>query len=103
MNDVGVYTLALLLGAGLGLFFFGGLWLTIRKLEDIEQPALVIIGSFLIRTVVVLAGLYLVAGGHWQRLAVAVLGFAVVRIVMVRSVRPTRAWGKAAKTRAAKS
>ena len=53
---------ALLAGGGLGGFYFAGLWWTVRKLPTAQSPALLSLGSFLLRTTVVLAGFYLVMG-----------------------------------------
>lgn len=84
---------ALIAGAALGAFFFGGLWWTVRKGVASERPALWFLGSMLLRTGVVLPGFYLVSAGDWRRLLAALLGFVVARFVMARFVvvRLTRA------------
>ena len=76
--------LALLAGALLGAFFFGGLWWTVRKGLASERPALWFLGSLLLRTGMVLTGFYVVSQGHWSRLAVCLLGFLIARFVVVR-------------------
>ncbi|HOP36235.1 MAG TPA: ATP synthase subunit I [Syntrophales bacterium] len=75
------------LGAGLGFFFFGGLWWTVRRLDGTGRPALVMTASFLVRTAVVLGVLFFAAGGDWRRLAAFLLGFLGVRFLTVRTVR----------------
>jgi F1F0 ATPase subunit 2 len=93
MNEVYVYLLPLIAGLGLGLFFFGGLWLTVRRIPEARRPVMLIIVSFLGRTGVSLAGFYLVAAGHWERLLVAIAGFFVARMLLVRYggvVEPTK-------------
>ena len=74
-------------GVGLGMVFFGGLWLTVRKGLRSQRPALWFFASFLLRTSIILAGLYALAGGHWQRLLVCLLGCIVARLVMMRFSR----------------
>jgi F1F0 ATPase subunit 2 len=41
-----------------------------------------------VRTVVVLAGVYLVAGESWQRLLVCLLGFLIARLLVTRLSPP---------------
>lgn len=79
--------LAFLAGAGLGTIFFGGLWWTVKKGVRSKNPALLFFASFLIRTVVVLIGIFLVGGTHPGRLMFCLLGFALAR-VLVTSVTP---------------
>ena len=71
-------------GATLGLVFFGGLWLTIERGLRSEFAAFWFLGSLLIRTAVVLGGIYLVAQGDWENLAACLLGFLVARMTITR-------------------
>ena len=80
MNEPFALVLAWAAGAGLGAIFFGGLWWTIRKGVSSTQPALWFCGSLLLRTSVVLAGFYLVAGRHWWRLLLCLVGFLMARV-----------------------
>lgn len=81
-------TLAWVTGVVLGVVFFGGLWWTVRKGTAYQRPALLFLSSFLVRTSVVLAGLYLVAGGHWDRLLASLLGFVIARLIVTRLAGP---------------
>lgn len=84
-------TLRLLLawaaGLGLGVIFFGGLWWTVRKGLSSRRPALWFLGSMLLRTGIALSGFYFVAGAHWQRLLPCLLGFFMVRLVVIWKTR----------------
>ena len=86
-----MYTIALAaaFGAGaiLGAIFFGGLWLTTKKLTSSHQPLLLCFSSFLIRTGIVLSGFYLVADGHWERLVASSSGFLIARLLLVFTLR----------------
>ena len=74
----------LTIGCLLGAFYFGGLWLTIRRLSVSRQPALLFLASFVIRMTVVLLGIYMISGGQWQRIVACMAGFLLVRILLVR-------------------
>ena len=78
------FSLALALGVGLGLCYFGGLWWTVQQLATARHPALWLIGSFGVRTGVCLVGFYLVLAGGAARLMVCLLGFFVARTILVR-------------------
>jgi len=82
MNDPLSMILALVTGGLLGGLFFGGLWWTVHKLASSKRPALWILGSMLLRTSLTLAGFYLVARGHWERLVACLTGFIVARLIV---------------------
>ena len=88
MNEPWSLVLALVAGVLLGAMFFGGLWWTVRKGVSSKQPALWFFGSLLLRMGVALAGFYFVAGGHWERLLLCLLGFVMARLVVTRLTRP---------------
>ncbi|GAB4334583.1 MAG: ATP synthase subunit I [Candidatus Abyssubacteria bacterium] len=87
MNEMGMLVMALLAGAALGAFYFGALWLTVCRLSESRRPSLLMFGSFYLRNAVALLGLYFVMGGHWERLALGVVGFIVMRECMVRRLK----------------
>ena len=83
-------TLSLGAGIGLGVFYFGGLWLTVRKLPTAPRPVFLSLSSFFARMAVVLIGFYFVMDGRWERLFVCLLGFLGARFVLVRLWGPDR-------------
>ena len=87
MNEILLLLVALLEGALLGLFFFAGLWWTVRKLESTKQVALLFLGSMFLRTSVVVLGFYFMLGDNWQGLLVGLLGFIIARIFVTRLTR----------------
>ena len=87
MNEILLLLVALLEGALLGLFFFAGLWWTVRKLESTKQVALLFLGSMFLRTSVVVLGFYFMLGDNWQGLLVGLLGFIIARIIVTRLTR----------------
>ena len=82
--------LCFLAGVGLGVFYFCGLWLTVRKLPAARRPLRLSLLSLFGRLAVVLAGFYFVMGGRWERLIVSLVAFLGVRTVLVRRWGPDR-------------
>jgi len=78
---------ALLAGMALGLLFFGGLWFTVQRLARTATPARWFLGSLVLRTALVLAGLYLVGAGQPLRLGLCLLGFWLARAWVLRRSR----------------
>jgi F1F0 ATPase subunit 2 len=79
-------------GVALGAFYFGTLWLVVRRLDRLAWPAAWLGVTALLRLAVVLALFGLLAGARWERLVAALLGFVAVRIVLTRRLgRPASA------------
>lgn len=82
--DAFQYIIAFTAGAGLGLFFFGGLWMTVQRLPRARHPALLAAGSLLLRVSLSVVGFYLVMDGYWERLLVCLAGFVLMKVLLVR-------------------
>lgn len=76
-------------GLGIGLFFFGGLWLTVRRISRVKHPALLSLSSFIIRTALSLVLFHTISGSHWERLLALLCGFLLMRFALVHLIRPT--------------
>ena len=82
--------LACLAGALLGTIFFGGLWWTVRSFVSSAHGALYLLGSLLLRLGITVAGFHVVSGGQWQLLLASMVGFLLVRTLVLRLTgRPT--------------
>ena len=84
-------TLLLLLafpgGLLLGMFFYGGLWLTVQKGLASPRPGLWFMASFVLRTTIAVAGFFILSGGSRPdilRLLIALLGLLAARMIVVR-------------------
>jgi F1F0 ATPase subunit 2 len=88
-DQLWVYTFVLLGGILLGLFFYGGLWWTVRRVLTARQPGLLTIGSFFVRTVLTLAGFFWLTGGRLDRLGVSMVGFLAIRLLLIRRWGPS--------------
>ncbi len=86
MNTVWIIV-SLVTGTVLGTLYFGGLWITVRRLAVTRQPALLTLVSFVVRAAVVLLGFYFVMGGRWERLVACLAGFLLARTLFIRRLR----------------
>jgi F1F0 ATPase subunit 2 len=86
MIKVIILSLAFVSGLVLGAFYFIALWRTVKRLSETTHPARLMLGSFVVRLAVVLTGFYFVMSGHWERLAMALMGFILMKVILTRRV-----------------
>ncbi|HBE32220.1 MAG TPA: ATP synthase subunit I [Cyanobacteria bacterium UBA11369] len=94
MSNVVSFILALLIGIGMGLIYFGGLWLTVRKLPNTSNPVLLSIVSFFGRVGFVGTGFYLLmvkAQYAPIHLLACLLTFFGIRNLLVQRLKPNKA------------
>lgn len=70
-------------GASLGAVFFGGLWWTIQKGLRSTRPAAWFVLSLPLRVGITIGGFYLVSAGEWKRLLACLIGFVLVRALII--------------------
>lgn len=87
MNDMLVLVTSMVAGVLLGVMFFGGLWWTVQAVVSSRRPGIWVMGSFLLRTSLTLAGFYFVAQGYWERLLTCSLGFFLARLIVTHFTR----------------
>ncbi len=75
------YGVMIAAGMVLGAIFFGGLWLTVQQMQRSRHPALLFVGSVVVRTATVLAGIWYVAAGDAKSMVACLLGFVGVRLL----------------------
>jgi F1F0 ATPase subunit 2 len=83
-----MYMVAGLAGILFGIIYFGGLWLTIQKMGQMDRPILLLTGSFILRLALVMAGFYLVSNGQLELLAVSLVTFFLTRFYFIRKIQP---------------
>ena len=83
MTDWPLYLISFSAGIVLGIVFFGGLWLTVQKAMSSNRPAIWFGVSLLIRSALVIGGLYWVTGQQWQRLLASLSGFILSRVLVL--------------------
>jgi len=91
MNAILILVLTFAAGMALGTFYFISLWQTVRRLPATENPVRLMLGSLVLRMTVLTAGFYFVMGGHWERVALALLGFIVIRKILTYRLGPQKA------------
>ncbi|WP_319467655.1 ATP synthase subunit I [uncultured Trichococcus sp.] len=79
--------IAFLGGMFLGVLFFGGLLLTVRLLVRVRYPAVLMLGSLMLRLGILFGGLYLLKDGSYLNLPLALLGILVGRFLIVSKVK----------------
>jgi F1F0 ATPase subunit 2 len=86
MTDVLTLAIDLTAGLVLGAIFYGGLWWTVRRVCA-GAAGLWLVASFLVRSVVALAGFYAIARATWSGALACLAGFFVARIAVTRFTR----------------
>ena len=86
MTDAATIALGLIAGSALGVVFYGGLWWTVRRVSG-RALGPWLVGSFLLRTLVVLIGFFAVARGSWYGVAACLAGFVAARLAVTRFTR----------------
>jgi F1F0 ATPase subunit 2 len=83
-----MFVIAALAGVLFGIIYFGGLWLTIQRMGQVNRPILLLTGSFIIRLGLALAGFYLVSNGRLEFLAVSLITFFLTRFYFIKKIQP---------------
>ena len=87
LNSVWVFAAGILLG----ILFFGGLWLTVKKMMHSKMPAIWLITSFFLRVGITLVGFYFVGSGNLQRLLICLVGFIAGRLIVLHYTKTNQA------------
>lgn len=82
-------TVALIGGGLAGVLFYGGLWWTVQRIQDARHPALLVGGSFLIRTLITMSILYgvMFLTDDLLYLGIALLCMLAVRLILGRRIK----------------
>ncbi len=78
-------------GLILGGLFFGGLWLTVQRVTQLERPAGWFALSALLRLGLLCAGLWFIGHAAPLRLVGALVGFIAARVLSLRYLGAARA------------
>ncbi len=84
MNDILATSAAVIGGILIGILFFGGLWLTVKKALTAKRPILWLLGSLILRVSLTLAGFYYFSQGNLFELIMCLLGFIIARYALQR-------------------
>ncbi len=84
--EIGRLAGALGLGVAIGLFYFGGLWWTVRRMPTARRPELWILVGFYARAGLGLTAIFFASGGRWDGLMACVIGFMAARMLLTRRI-----------------
>ena len=76
-----------LVGIVLGIVYFGGLYLTNKKIPKGKNPALLMFLSITLRMIILLGGLYFVFDRDFIKLLVAIAGIFISKYIIVYFVK----------------
>ena len=89
--DVTVWGLAFFWGAVLGVFYFGGLWVTLKMMPRKQRPKSWLAVSYVVRVAGALAGFWVVLQRDPGAFIFTFLAFFGVRIILTRTLGHKRA------------
>lgn len=74
-------------GLVVGLAFFGGLWLTVRRLDRMKNPGPVIFLSSILRIALAMAAILWVSRDGLPAIGSCLAGFLLARFFLIKKVR----------------
>ncbi|MGK7881960.1 MAG: ATP synthase subunit I [Crocosphaera sp.] len=88
---LGTIMFIFILGFLIGLGYFGGLWLTLKKLPNTSHPYRLMIGSFILRLIISLCCFYglIYIFNNLETgitLFIGILGFILARIILTQKI-----------------
>ena len=84
--DVIQWGLAFLWGVFLGVFYFGGLWVTLKMMPRKERPKRWLAFSYIVRLAGALAGFWIVVQKDPLAFLFTFVAFFAVRIILTRAL-----------------
>jgi F1F0 ATPase subunit 2 len=87
MNEALPLALSVLAGLGIGIFFYGGLWLTVSRISSARRPGLLLVASSAARAALALVAMAVVSQGSAGRIMLCLLGFLIARPLVFRFTR----------------
>ena len=87
----GQFLIGALWGLALGIFYFGGLWVTVRLVPRVANPKKLLFVSFILRISVLLSGLWFVLRLHSLHFLATLAAFFLMRFIMLSRIsRPNQ-------------
>ena len=79
--------IAFLVGVILGIFYFGGLYLSVKKIDKVKYPSLLMTVSFIIRMSLLILGFFYISKGDYRNILLALAGVILIRFIMTFTVK----------------
>lgn len=80
-------TVGFIVGAVIGTLYFGGLWWSVKRIKNVERKKMFLFLSWLVRSVFLCGGLFILARYDAQMLISGAVGLLVARFLIVYSVK----------------
>ena len=87
IENIYLNAVVFLWGAIYGLFYFGGLWLTLCRISVVNHQAFWMISSFFIRNLLVVVGFYPIVQQGWLPTLICLAGFILIRFVLTQRIK----------------
>lgn len=75
--------IAFFAGAILGGFYFGGLYLSVQKMNQVKHPSILMGVSLFLRMLILLAVFFFIAKGGYKDVLLALAGLLFVRFLII--------------------
>jgi F1F0 ATPase subunit 2 len=79
--------IAILIGIVLGIIYFGGLYLSVQKINEVKYPSLLMTLSFVIRMGILVGAFFYLSKSGYKNILFALLGVMAVRLVMTFTIK----------------
>lgn len=94
----------LIVGLLLGFFYFSILWLTVRHIQSAKHPIVFTLSSFFGRMLITIGAFYLITtSGNWQGLVASLLGFLIIRFILIKRWGPQERFSRLGLKKASES
>jgi len=90
IGEIFFIAISLVVGVAIGIINFAGMWSTIHYLSQVKHPAILMMLSFIVRMAIIMTTFYFVMDGRWERLIACMVGFFLVRRVLMKRFLPER-------------
>lgn len=84
MSDGWTAAAVFVLGLGLALVYYGGFRWTVRRLESVRRPAMLLAVSTAVRLAIVIGVLAMLVADEWRHFFIALVGFLAGRFALER-------------------
>lgn len=79
--------IAFFIGIILGILYFGGLYLTVQKINTVKTPALLMTLSLILRMGLLIGAFFYIAKSGFKDILFALVGVILARLVMTFTVK----------------
>ena len=87
-SDILIYCVSPLWGIILSVFYFGGLYQTLKMAAGSKKLKSILLVSFLIRTILVLAGFWFILSYNFNSFIISFIAFVITRFIITRKLGP---------------